>query len=188
MEKIRTFIAVPLPPEIIREFTLLVDSLRRYSQGIRWVKPASIHLTMKFLGNLTAGEVTKVFEGMNDVFRESHPEFSLTVGGLGAFPNIKRPRVLWVGMKGTGYESLCNLQSQIETVLGERGFPRENRKFSPHFTVGRIKSLQNIQELMERFTQYPFPKKILTVKRIDVMKSILRPGGAVYSVLKYYNL
>ncbi len=187
-EKIRTFIAIPLPPVLLAELKKVIEQLRNLSRGVNWVKPESIHLTLKFLGNLRKDELSKVFEGMEKIFHSAPVTFKLTACGLGAFPSLRRPRVLWVGIKGSGLEQLLNLQKLIETELNQRGFPAEERPFSPHLTLARIKFADNLDELMHAFTSYPFPELEFLVENVQVMRSELRPQGAVYSIQKNFLL
>ncbi len=188
MEKIRTFIAIPLPEAVLAEFEKMIEKMRPLYREVKWVKPHSIHLTLKFLGNLTREELDRTFAAMDAVFRNPVSPFSLTVGGLGAFPNFRRPRVLWVGVGGEGMPALHQLQSRVEDTLEKQGFPREERRYSPHLTVGRIKFMKNTADLVKDFREYPFPEMEFVVRQMNVMRSELKPGGAVYSVLKHYHL
>jgi 2'-5' RNA ligase len=188
MEKFRTFIAISLPQGLLSEIENLIQIMKKRSTDVKWVKLQSVHLTLKFLGNLSRDELQKVFSGMNRLFRKSPEKFQLNTGGLGAFPNFKKPRVLWVGIGGSGIEALQNLQTDIETELEKQGFPKEHRKFSPHLTVGRIKFPRNLSLLVETFSAYSFPTQNFTVDRVLVMRSDLRPSGAVYSVQQTYML
>lgn len=188
MEKIRTFIAVPLPDSVLAEFGKLNRQMRSLSRDVKWVRPESIHLTLKFLGNLEPEALDRVFTAVERCFQSRWEKFSLTVGGLGAFPNFRRPRVLWVGVQGDGYEYLLRLQQQIETELAEEGFEKEKRKFSPHLTVGRVKFAGHLEELLKSFMEYPFPEMNFIVERVQIMRSELKPDGAVYSVQREYPL
>ena len=188
MEQIRTFIAIPLPQEILNQLDKLNQEMQPISQGVKWVKPQSIHLTLKFLGNLMSDELERIFIGMDELFQTPEKEFSLTVGGMGAFPNFRRPRVLWIGVKNGEIESLKKMQNDIETIMGEYGFPKEERKFSPHLTVARIKFAKNLSQLIDAFSNYNFPEMELLVDRVQIMRSELRPTGAVYSVQKVHFL
>ncbi|GAB4369825.1 MAG: RNA 2',3'-cyclic phosphodiesterase [Calditrichia bacterium] len=188
METIRTFIAIPLPESILAEFEKLYQEMRSLFPGVKWVKPHSIHLTLKFLGNLPPQELQKVFQAMDDFFQTPVHSFNLTVGGQGAFPNFKRPRVLWVGVQGSGLDALKSLQRDLEEALAREGFEKEDRAFSPHLTVGRIKYPKNLTELVESFRNFPFPQMEFQADRVHIMRSQLRPEGAEYSVQKSYEL
>ena len=186
--KIRTFIAIPLPPAVTVELRKLISQLRSLSQGVRWVNPGSIHLTLKFLGSLSTAELSKVFRGMENIFQNSPASFQLTAAELGAFPSLKRPRVLWVGVAGSGMESLIGLQQLIEEEMVKQGFSKEERKFSPHLTLARIKYANHLTELIQAFSGYNFPAVEFTVSDILIMRSDLRPEGAVYSIQQKFPL
>jgi 2'-5' RNA ligase len=187
-QKIRTFIAIALPPAVTLELRKLISQLRPLSKGVKWVNPESIHLTLKFLGNLSAEELLKVFTGMQNIFQISPPGFKLTAAELGAFPSLKRLRVLWVGVSGSGIEALIRLQQLIENEMIEQGFAKEERKFSPHLTLARIKFADHLTELTQAFSSYNFPAVEFMVSDILIMRSDLRPEGAVYSIQKKFPL
>ncbi|OGB67575.1 MAG: 2'-5' RNA ligase [Caldithrix sp. RBG_13_44_9] len=187
-EKIRTFIAIPLPPSVTGELKKLLAQMKSFSKGIKWVNPESIHLTLKFLGNLSAGELSKVFTGMQNIFQDPPSGFRLTAAELGAFPSLKKPRVFWVGVSGSGMETLIQLQKLIEDEMYRQGFPREERKFSPHLTLSRIKFADRLTELTQAFSSYNFPAVEFMVSEILIMRSELRPEGAVYSIQQKFAL
>jgi 2'-5' RNA ligase len=187
METIRTFIAVPLNPDIRAEAGKLARKLQSLSRGIKWVKPQSMHLTLKFLGNITKEEVQKVFTAMDRLFASPPKPLTLHTADLGAFPNLKRPRVLWIGLQGEGLPSLLDLQREVEENLASEGFPKEQRKFSPHLTLARVKYGDNLDRVMKEFSEYQFPQILLKVERLDIMRSDLKPTGAEYSVQKSYS-
>ncbi len=188
MEKIRTFIAVPLPDDLINEIGRLIDELSRFSAPVKWVKPRSVHLTLKFLGNLTPEELEKVFRALDGLFAREHHRFTIRSGGAGVFPSLRKPRVLWVGLQGDAMVQLHRLQQEIEQALAAEGFAPEKRDFSPHLTIGRVKMPRNLQPLLERFLKYSFPERDFPVHQVLVMRSELHPDGARYSVLKAYHL
>ena len=187
-ESIRTFIAIPLPLAVTAELKKLLVQMRPLSKGIKWVNPESIHLTLKFLGNLSIAELSKVLVGMKNIFQDPASTFELTAAELGAFPSLKKPRVLWVGVSGSGMEVLIQLQKIIEEEMSRQGFPKEERKFSPHLTLARIKFADRLTELTQAFSSYNFPAVKFMVSEILVMRSELRPGGAVYSIQQKYPL
>ncbi len=188
MEKIRTFIAVPLPENLIEEIGKLIEHLSRSAAAVKWVKPQSVHLTLKFLGNLTPEELEKVFQSLDTLFEQEHHRFVIRSGSGGVFPSVRKPRVLWVGLQGKEMNLLHQLQQQIEDVLEAVGFPKEERTFSPHLTIGRVKSQRNMKELLKQLLEYPFPEIEFPVETVHIMKSELQPEGARYSVLKAYQL
>ncbi|NIM44435.1 MAG: RNA 2',3'-cyclic phosphodiesterase, partial [Nitrososphaeria archaeon] len=138
MGLIRSFIAIELPEEIRLELARLEDSLK--SGGIsfvKWVNPLGIHLTLKFLGNVAPAMVAKITTAMAEVAGGRTP-FRLEVGRLGIFPNIRQPRLAWVGVEGE-VDKLAKLQRQIDASLSLLGFPKEQRPFTPHLTLGRLR-------------------------------------------------
>jgi len=188
MQQIRTFIAISLTPDLKSELRKMIMDLKIQQSGMRWVNPDSIHLTLKFLGELSLEELDKLFSGM-DVAQNKFPgTFSLKIAQTGCFPSCKRPRVLWVGVKGEEMENLHALHGIIEKSLQKQGFPPEDRKFSPHLTVARVKFGNRLEAFAEKFIRYPFPEMALPVREIYVMRSDLKPNGAVYSVQKTYKL
>jgi 2'-5' RNA ligase len=107
----------------------------------------------------------------------------INLKGTGAFPDFRRPRVIWVGA-GKGGEELSNMATKIEEEMEKIGYPKENRKFSPHFTIGRVKSPKNIENLMEKVKSTDFETEDIAVSEVTVMKSQLHPAGAIYTPLK----
>jgi 2'-5' RNA ligase len=133
------------------------------------------------MGNLTTAEVEKV---TNAVKRGSvdFSKFNLKTSEKGAFPSLKRPRVFWLGLMENDNQKLLPLQKEIDNKISELGFEKESRKFHPHLTVGRVRSPKNIDEVIQKFMEYPFQEIEFTVDQIFVLKSDLTPKGAFYSV------
>jgi 2'-5' RNA ligase len=153
----------------------------------RWVRPQNIHLTLKFLGNIDSGEIEKTGRAMVDAAGDSAP-FTLTIGGIGFFPDIKRPRVIWVGFGGE-IQVLLNLQRKLEDRLATVGFPKEKRSFKAHLTLGRIRQAVNpniVDQAIQGYSDLGDLK--FTVNWIILFKSDLKPTGAVYSHLKQVEL
>ncbi|GAF75032.1 unnamed protein product, partial [marine sediment metagenome] len=134
MEEVRSFIAIELPDELKQELTQLEDRLKLSNQpGVRWVNPYSIHLTLKFLGNIAIDRIDAITRSMEEASRGIAP-FHLEVRELGVFPNLKRVQVAWVGVKGE-VDTIQRLQQRIESGLVPLGFASESRKFTPHLTL-----------------------------------------------------
>jgi 2'-5' RNA ligase len=184
---IRTFIALELPPEVISLLHRVQQDLKRLNIHARWVRPENIHLTIKFLGDTPTGAVDRIGAEMADAAGEFAP-ISLAVKGLGVFPGIKRPRVVWVGIDGDT-QALLALQNRLEEQLGGFGFPREKRAFKAHLTLGRIKNAVNpeiVRQMLNEFTDLSSEDFIL--EHLILYKSDLKPSGAVYSRLKQAKL
>lgn len=189
LEEIRSFIAIELPREIQ---TALDGVTRRLAQGglpVRWVRAGNIHLTMKFLGEIRQAQVEEIIRVLQAEARQ-HKPFSFLVEGVGMFPNPRRPRVVWVGVKAP--PELAILHRGIEAACEKLGFPPEDRGFSPHLTLGRV--AQSAQP--DDFRRLAELVSITTVGRLgevrtdglSLFKSELRPGGAVYSLMFHARL
>ena len=148
---------------------------------MKWVNAGNIHLTLKFLGNTDASLIPAMAEAL--LKKLSHYKvFYITIAGVGCFPSEKHPRVIWIGMEDS--EILSGIQKDVDAVLSGFGFAPEERAFSPHLTVGRVRSMKRITELMNRvagFRKSDFGR--VRVSAMHIMKSELKPAGAEYSSL-----
>jgi len=178
----RTFIAIELPDNIKKEIEQLQAPLKKTGAFVSWVKPANIHVTLKFLGEVPEDKINEVFSATEKAL-EGAKKFTMSLKGTGVFPNLRRPRVIWVG-SGSGEEELSHMANRIEEEMEKIGFPKEKRKFSAHFTIGRVKSPKNIEKLMELVESSDFQTEKIEVNEVVVMKSQLHPAGAIYTPLK----
>jgi 2'-5' RNA ligase len=138
MEKIRSFIAVELPLELKQALSRLQAKMKSASGApVRWVEPNNIHLTLKFLGDIDIEITGRITAALEDAARSMHP-FDIGVSGLGVFPDLKRVRIVWVGLTGE-LAKLEQFQQRIEAGLAPLGFPPEGRPFTPHLTIGRVR-------------------------------------------------
>ena len=186
MIEVRVFVAVDLPAAVKTQIGQIMGQLKPLGRMIRWVRPQGMHLTLKFLGEIAEERLDSVYQAVQRGVVGISP-FSFLLAGLGGFPNLRRPRVIWVGVPRGG-ESLKKLQEQVEDRLAECGFPKEKRSFSPHLTIGRVKSQVGIQPLLDRLSSISFESEEIAVSAVKVMRSQLRPTGAEYSALKVVNL
>jgi len=184
MEQIRSFIAIELPDELKLGLTQLQARLKTSNQPwIKWVNPYSIHITLKFLGNIPINIIDDITGAIGEAAHEMSP-FKLKVEDLGAFPNLRRVQVAWVGIGGE-VDKLRRLQQRIEVNLTRLGFAPESRPFTPHLTLARVRQRASSDE-RQRFGQlianaafdaaYAFE-----VEAISLMKSQLTREGAIYS-------
>jgi 2'-5' RNA ligase len=181
---IRSFIAIELPEEIRHALAKIQEHLRRDVAGVRWVQPASIHLTLKFLGDISAEQVQAIAAAAMGVV-QNEPPLIVGLSGLGAFPNPHRPRVIWVGVEGD-VERLGRLQVRLEEALEPFGFPREGRAFRPHLTLGRVKDPRRPLDLTCALAEVTVPRcNSFDVHEILLYKSDLRPSGAIYTKLQH---
>lgn len=134
---IRTFIAIELSEDVTAALLAEVERLRPQFPRINWVKPDNLHLTIQFLGNLPPDDLPAVFEAAQEAAAASEP-FSLTVAGSGVFPDARHPRALYAGCRD-GEEAAVSLAGHVSAALSEIGYPADPRRYSPHFTLGRIK-------------------------------------------------
>jgi 2'-5' RNA ligase len=178
----RTFIAIELPEEIKKQIEKLQAPLKRTRAYVSWVKPGNIHVTLKFLGEVPEEKIDDVFSATERAV-EGIGSFGMSLKGTGGFPNLRRPRVIWIGT-GSGAEELSRLAERMEQEMEKIGFPKENRKFSPHFTIGRVKSPRNIEELAGKVESAEFQTEEIRVTEVVVMRSQLNPAGAIYTPLK----
>lgn len=183
----RTFVAIELEENLKQQLSSLIQEFMSVSQDIKWVKRGGMHLTLKFLGEISQDK-TQGIESHLAAVAEKTDAFTLQIKGIGAFPPGKRnPRVLWVGI--TENPSLLNVQDEIESGCERLGFPREKRRFHPHLTLGRVKAyskLGGIHSLLEKKRETPFGE--MTVKKITFFQSVLKPTGAEYRVLSEFTL
>jgi len=191
MEQIRSFIAIELPSGIEAELTSLEERLKtRQYPFVKWVDPEGIHLTLKFLGNIALTTVPEIIEAIARVAQQFSP-FRLQIGGLGAFPNLQRPQVVWLGIGGE-VGKLATLQRDIDTALSPLGFPPESRSFSPHLTLGRLRERVSPKE-RQKFGEWVSSTKFETslsfeVSALSLMRSQLTPSGAIYDQLASLEL
>jgi 2'-5' RNA ligase len=179
---IRTFIAVEIPEKIISSIARVQEGIKNYGFKIRWVRPESIHLTLKFLGNIEAADTENVGRAVFRASKEYTP-LSLQVKGIGVFPGIKRPRVVWVGITGQ-LETLFGLQKTLDKNLEAIGFSKEKRPFKGHLTLGRIKKKIDTNTFIEALDTFGnFETETFTADRVVLFKSELKASGAVYTKL-----
>jgi 2'-5' RNA ligase len=182
MARIRTFIAVDLGKTIRDRAVALQEQLARAGTEVKWVEPENIHVTLLFLGEVQDREVPRVCQIAADGAR-AQPVFLLSVEGVGCFPNPRRPRVVWVGV-GAGAQPLCALHDALEGPLQELGYRREERRYTPHVTLGRVKSDRPTDRLgAELGAHAGWKGGETTVRELLVMSSQLTPRGPVYTVL-----
>ena len=179
----RAFIAIVLPASVEQGIEVLEQKLRAWPIKARWVRPANVHLTLKFLGDIEAGQVDTVAAAMAAA-GEGFPRIALCMQGLGVFPGIRNPRVLWTGVGGRT-DLLGQLHARLDKALADAGFAAETRPFKAHLTLGRFKGRAASADLLQAIQQtgafdaVPFEAADLTL-----FKSDLRPQGAVYTAMK----
>ena len=186
-ETLRTFIAFRLPENIISHIRRIQEKIKACGFRMGWVLPENIHLTLKFLGEIPKQDIDMVSQAMAETASLYSP-ISFSAKGIGVFPTVKRPRVLWIGLSGDTYP-LIRMQKDLEERLDAVGFPKEDRGFKAHLTLGRAKGEidpKKLVEVMEKFSKAESERFI--ADKLILFRSELRPGGAVYSELHSVDL
>ena len=184
---IRTFIALELPPTVISLLHTVQQELKQLKIRARWVRGENIHLTLKFIGDINPGDVDTLSAAMAGAAKGFSPVI-LAVRGIGVFPSIKRPRVVWVGLGGD-IRSLLELQSRLVDELAEAGVARDKRSFKAHLTLGRIKQPPGPDLIRQMIAEHAtLSSDEFTCDQVILFKSDLKPSGAVYTKLKQTNL
>jgi RNA 2',3'-cyclic 3'-phosphodiesterase len=179
---IRSFLAIELPKAILDKLREVQAELKHSRADVRWVGPEKIHLTLKFFGYIEDPKVDEIIQGIEKTVCRT-PLFSIAVRGMGAFPHIKSPRIIWVGLadeKGV----LLPFQKQLEQDLEKVGFAVEKRPFQPHLTLGRVNSSRGRDDLIwavEKHQEDVFGE--FEVDKVVLFKSDLMPTGPIYTAL-----
>ncbi|MBI2304796.1 MAG: RNA 2',3'-cyclic phosphodiesterase [Chloroflexi bacterium] len=186
MATVRAFVAIELPAPVKEALREVQDSLKKEGDGqVRWVGMESIHLTLKFLGNVPTEKVEAIAQAVKGACRGVRP-FSLELKDTGVFPGVQRPRVVWVGVGGEE-GILALLQGRVEANLAALGFPREGRPFTAHLTLGRVREDATPaarRRLGEGVAAAQLPRPTLwRVTEATLMRSQLTPSGAIYTPL-----
>lgn len=182
METVRTFIAIQLEPGIQKSLAELQRRLRNTDLQVKWVAPQNIHLTMKFIGDVPVGKLDEVTHALSGAAAGCAP-FDIAVAGIGAFPDKTRPRIIWAGVRN-GKGQLIKLAGSIETACVRLGFPKEERGFTAHLTIARVKEMHFPQEFFakaQKFEQQEFGS--MAAAKISLIKSTLTPKGPMYDTI-----
>ncbi len=187
-KNIRAFLAMEPSAEVLAAIGRLQEKLKREISGaIRWTRPQSNHLTLKFLGNIDANAVENICAAVKKQ-AAAVPPLLLKVEKMGVFPDLRKPRVLWVGTTGDS-QKLATLQSKLEAELEVLGFPPENRPFRPHLTLGRIKDARAAVGIEAAIKKHSgFAAGEFKASELILFQSNLTPQGAIYTKLKTFQL
>ncbi len=175
---LRCFIAIEIPPSVKESVAKIINTLRKFDTDIKWVSSENIHITLKFLGQTDESLINPIKDSLIKKLLP-YNSFYIRIYGTGCFPGAKHPRVIWVGIEEA--EFLKKLQKDIEDEMVKFGFPSEKRSYSPHLTIGRVRSQNRIQEftrILNEFRTHSFGN--FEVKNITLMESKLKPEGAQY--------
>jgi len=193
METQRLFIAINLPEDLLDALTTAQHRLQRKLAGypLRWSRPEGIHLTLKFLGDTDPARIPAINEALMRI-AERHAPFDLSVGGLGMFPNARRPNVLWVGVEDAAHY-LRYLAADVDKAMARLGWQREKRPFNGHLTLARVKKhagnqdRRTIGDIVVGLQGYE-RLGALSVQTLHLMRSQLRPDGAIYTEVQVIPL
>ena len=182
MENIRTFIAIDIPQEIKMELDKLISTLRPFGPDIKWVKAANLHMTLRFLGDMPKDSIPGLAQEIEKNVK-SFGKFQLALSGLGGFPNLKRPKVIWVG-SGAGTDRLMALAPLVEKSCIDGGFGQGDKPFSSHLTIGRVKFPKVLNQLISKIESTKFDSAPFDVDEVIVFRSDLSPAGPKYTRLE----
>jgi len=188
MARLRTFIGVDVGKTIRDRAVALQEKLAQTGTAVKWVEPDNIHVTLLFLGEVDDREVPSICKAVA-LQTERHPPFRLSIEGVGCFPNPRRPRIVWIGV-GEGTQELCALHDGLEPPLLDLGYyRREERKYTPHITLGRVKGDRPADQLGPALANHAgWQGGQIAVSEIHVMSSELTPQGPIYTVLSRAKL
>ena len=187
LEKVRSFIAVNLNPEIKEYLASLQVSLNVPETKIKWVEKNNLHLTMKFLGDMSLEQRELIKSGLKGIASQYSPFIIKLSSNIGIFPTYKMPRIIWVGIK-EGVNQLEELYNSIENDLSNKGFSREVKYFSGHITIGRVKFIRDKNNFIQILKRIEISNLSQEVKSIDLMRSKLTPNGPIYSITAKFPL
>ena len=179
---IRLFIAIEISEKQKHELTCLQNRMRHHLEGVRWVRPEGLHLTLKFIGETEEDNVASIKKAM-DLTASSITGFQITFGGCGAFPSLQKARIIWIGLDN-GSSEVKRMAEELQKYLSKYGFAREKRTYHPHLTLGRFRYPlpDNItNEIIEH--EASFVTSVSEVGSVNLFKSQLLPQGAVHTTI-----
>ncbi len=178
---LRLFIALPLPTEVEKYLGRIIADLKPEGSSVKWVQPQNIHLTVKFLGDAEERLVSQIKQELEAVAARFE-SFDSSIDTLGAFPNLRKPRVFWAGGSTTS-GTAAEIAEAVDAAMQKLGFERETRRFKPHLTLGRVRQGRSVGRLTETVEQYQMTPISFRMDRLVLFKSTLTPQGAIYDRL-----
>lgn len=186
LTKIRSFLAIELEKPALEYLSDVSSRLRASKADVSWVKTSNTHLTLKFLGDITEFSVIAIEEALKGLLEDQEP-FDLQLKGIGCFPNLERPRVVWAGINDER-KMLADLFNRLEAAFDVLGFPKEKRGFSPHITLGRLRSNSGKLALTKAVMDHADslgPR--FQVNGATLFRSDLNPSGAIHTPLVIFR-
>lgn len=183
-QNIRTFVAVEIDAAITGRAVEVIDKLRSVPVDVKWVEPENMHLTVKFLGDVDISDTYEVCKAVTRAVKDVEP-FDLEIRGVGAFPNIQRPRTIWFG-GGEGEQQMADLANRLDNELFKVGFRKEGRRFQTHLTLGRVHTergpaLADLSRLLEEYVDLEVGST--PIDEVIIFSSTLTRTGPVYDPL-----
>lgn len=182
----RLFIALPLEKSVKDELDKLIATLKRQGGPVKWVKAENIHLTLRFLGETNDNLVSDIKHHIDEVVN-THRKVQTSINNLGGFPNLNRPRVIWVGIE-QNLDALRKMANDIEHRMRSLGFEKETKPFKAHLTLGRVRDPKGLDNLTNFMKDYRLEEMPLLFDRIVLFKSTLTPQGPIYERLREATL
>jgi len=186
MPPIRTFIAFETPEQIRKDILAVQTTLKTAHADVKWESIDKFHVTIKFLGDVEEGLLPKILSVVGETVTRFNT-FDIMYNNLGCFPNLRSPKVLWVGCENRD-GTLLSFKNELDSRLSPFGFEIEKRAFHPHLTLGRVKGESGIKDLTSMLKSITFEPRTAMINTIVVMKSDLRPGGSLYTSLQQTEL
>ncbi len=168
------------------EIDKMIAGFRQLNANIRWVKAVNLHLTLRFLGDIPEESVLSLADSIKGNTK-GLGRFDLSLSGLGAFPNLRRPRVIWIG-SGSGTDRLKGLAAKVEQAAIDAGFGKGDKPFSSHLTIGRVKFPKGLDQLLAQIEKTGYESQPFGVNEVSIFKSDLSPAGPKYSKLETISL
>jgi RNA 2',3'-cyclic 3'-phosphodiesterase len=185
MSVIRTFIALPASPSVQQSIVTVQSQLQEAQATVKWDTPEQFHITLKFLGDVETNRIDSLAKALHHTL-DSFNQFDITYAGIGAFPDLENPRIVWIGIQNN--HAILTIQQAVEQMCEELGFPKETRAFHPHITLGRVRGINNIHRLTEAIKTGIFEPIQVHCPEVLLMKSDLHPDGAIYMKLESFLL
>lgn len=182
MATLRLFIAIEIPSGIQSHIADIVRLLKRADADVRCEQPEKLHITLKFLGKTEEGKQTEIVAALEGI-AGSTPQFAVRYSTLGCFPHKREPRIIWVGVEDSD-SAAQNLAASVESSMCLLGFEKDEKKFHPHVTVGRVRSQRNMNHLIRTMESITFESQPTTISDIALVKSERMPSGSVYKIVK----
>lgn len=180
-DSVRCFVAIEIPDRIQAILSEIQSEFRQEIQKASWTRNGNFHLTLKFLGDVEKRSINKINSTITRI-AENYRPICIEIGRIGAFPNLYRPRVLWVGLT-RGANEITTLANSVIHEFGKLGYPSDKR-FHPHFTLARLKERVNLRSNTDLFNKFEtIAGTLMNVNHVTLVRSELRPNGAVYTPL-----